>query len=213
MSCHICTTAHPRPSFFCPTCARSRLYQLRLDHGRILLEKDSLAREIEVTVSVSSEDSGLFTAARRLRSNDVDPQSTRSWANQVVSKQQADTSRRREAIRQSILALKKNIHAKKRDIAERKETLARRRSDAASAQYQLEERETALLTGVQNTCRRTEHLWHSLHSKTAEARIFLCREAAYLHGLRQKANKKNQSRPAYVLGGIPIVDLRDMNGT
>jgi hypothetical protein len=90
--------------------------------------------------------------------------------------------------------------------------LSRRRSDVESAQYQLEEREAVTLTGIQNTSKRTEHLWHSLHSKTAEARIFLCREAAHLYGLRQKTSRRNDARVSYMLGGISMVDLRDMNG-
>lgn len=101
---------------------------------------------------------------------------------------------------------------KRADLAERRATLARRRADAESAQYQLGERETATLTGIKNATKRAEHIWHSLHSKTAEARIFLCREAAHLYGLRQKTARKGDPRQLYVLGGMPIVDLRDMNG-
>ncbi|KAJ6145220.1 hypothetical protein N7470_009115 [Penicillium chermesinum] len=210
MSCHICNIAHSRPSLLCPTCARNRLYQLRLDYGQVLLDKEARGREIEAAVSLTS-DNARASDATKLGSEEVGSESSQRWAFQIITNQRTASSHRREDIRQNIKALKEAIDAKKNDITQRKEILARRRSDATSAQYQLQERDSTLLTSIQNTTKRTEHLWHSLHSRTAESRIFLCREAAHLHGLRQRVTK-NDSRPAYLLGGIPIVDLRDMNG-
>lgn len=213
MSCYICTAAHSRLSFHCTTCARNRLYPLRLDYCQVLLENDTLSREIETAVSAVYDDSGGSSRATKLGLEDASHGCSPHWVLQNISNQRAASLHRREVIRERTLALKEKVHAKKTDITKRKETLARRRSDAASAQYQLDEREAAILTGIQNTARRTEHLWHSLHSRTAEARIFLCREAANIHGLGQRVSKKHDSRPTYILGGIPVVDLRDMNGT
>ncbi|KAJ5554489.1 hypothetical protein N7513_004448 [Penicillium frequentans] len=196
MSCHICTSAHSRLPILCPTCASNRLYQLRLEHTQVLLEKQSLGNQIEIATAHGQNRS------RQLLS--LDPQ--------TILSQQAGSISREDAVAQQINTLKEEIRAKRADILERKARLARRRSDAESAQYQLGEREAAILTGLQNTTKRTEHLWHTLHSKTAEARIFLCREAAHLYGLRQKTTKKGDASQTYVLGGLAIVDLRDMNG-
>ncbi|KAJ5166531.1 uncharacterized protein N7482_005312 [Penicillium canariense] len=210
MSCHICTSAHSRLPFLCPTCARSRLYQLRLENTRVLLEKESLGRQIERAVSQEFPQNPQSAPGEGLNANDHE--SSRRWTLQTIASRQAASSSRRENLGQQIEALKEEVKAKKADISERKANLSRRRSDAESAQYQLEGREAAILTGVQNTSKRAEHLWHNLHSKTAEARIFLCREAAHLYGLRQKTSRKSDGRQSYVLGGIAIVDLKDMNG-
>lgn len=201
MSCHICTSVHSRLPVLCPTCARNRLYQLRLEHTQILLEKQSLAKKIEIAITDGETGSSA-----------TDRDSSCRWALQTVSSQQAGSTARGDAVAQQKNTLKEEIRAKRADILERKARLARRRSDAESAQYQLGEREAAILTGLQNTTKRTEHLWHTLHSKTAEARIFLCREAALLYGLRQKATRKGDASQTYVLGGLAVVDLRDMNG-
>lgn len=210
MSCQICATSHSRQSFLCPTCARNRLYQLRLENAQNILEKEALARQIELAALGGDSPSQPSTAERSSSGS----HQGRFWCRtlQTISSRQAGSVHRRDNISRQIEALKGEIKAKKDDIAERKEVLTRRRSDAESAQYQLEEREAANLTSIQNTTKRTEHLWHSLHSKTAEARIFLCREAAHLYGLRQKTAKKDDTRQIYMLGGISIVDLRDMNG-
>src|SRR6267378_4115154 len=52
MSCHVCSRAHsPRLSFYCTTCARNQLYQLRLENARLGLEKEALGRQIESAVA------------------------------------------------------------------------------------------------------------------------------------------------------------------
>ncbi|KAJ5127496.1 hypothetical protein N7448_008275 [Penicillium atrosanguineum] len=212
MSCHICAAAHSysHARLLCPTCARNRLYRPRLENTQLLLEKEALGRQVEASLSLDTPPAqSVTTNWNRPR---TDHESSRWWAVEAISSQQAALSNKREDINQQVKALKEEIKAKKSYISERKAALFRRRSDAKSARYQLEEREAVTLTGIQNTSKRTEHLWHSLHSKTAEARIFLCREAAHLYGLRQKTSRRNDARITYVLGGISMIDLREMNG-
>lgn len=210
MSCPVCTSAHSRLPFLCSTCARNRLYQLRLEYTQILLEKEALGRRIESTVSSNTHRVRYSKAVAGSR--DGDHGNSRRLALQAISSEESISASRVATLRQQSDILRHEIESKKREISERKERLARRRSDAESAQYQLGEREGAILTGIQNTAKRTEHLWHNLHGKTAEARIFLCREAAHLYGLRQKTAKTGDTRQTYVLGGLAILDLRDLNG-
>lgn len=210
MSCHICASSHPRLPFLCPTCARNHLYQLRLETTHALLDKEALGRQIEAVVA-SSQSHNEHTKAEE-RTSGANDHDSQCWALQTISSQQAGSSTRREDLDRKIEVLKEEVKARKANICERRALLSRRRSDAESAQYKIEEREAATLASVQNITKRTEHIWHSLHTKTAEARIFLCREAAQLYGLRQKTTRKGEAHPAYVLGSIPIVDLREMNG-
>lgn len=209
MSCLICNAAHSRQPFLCPTCARNHLYPLRLENTQVLLEKERLGRQIEQAASHEVSQNSRSTPGEGLSADDQ--KSSPSWALQTISSRQAASASRRENLGRQIEALKQDVKAKRADISERQAVLSRRRSDAESALYQLGEREATILTGVQNTTKRTEHLWHNLHSKTAEARIFLCREAAHLYGLRQKTSRKGDGQHSYVLGGIAIVDLKDMN--
>lgn len=209
MSCHICASSRPRLPFLCPTCARNHLYQLRLETTQVLLEKEALGRQIEVVVASKESQDGHMKAEEKPWG--ADHHLSRSWALQKISSQQASSSARREALAWKIEILKEENEARKANIHERRALLSRRRSDAESANYKIEEREAATLASIQNTTKRTEHIWHSLHTKTAEARIFLCREAAHLYGLRQKTTRNGEAH-SYVLGSIPIVDLREMNG-
>ncbi|KAJ5088157.1 hypothetical protein N7456_011773 [Penicillium angulare] len=210
MSCQTCTATHSRLPILCPTCARNRLYQLRLEYTQILLEKQALGQQIES--AVSSDRSEAPRSKIETRSSEADHDGSRRWVHQTISSRENSSVSSLETMRQHTKTLKEEIEARKADILERKRRLARRRSDSESAHYQLGEREAAILISIQNTTKRTEHLWHTLHSKTAEARIFLCREVAHLYGLRQKTARKADARQNYVLGGLAILDLRDMNG-
>ncbi|KAF7713222.1 Uncharacterized protein PECH_002208 [Penicillium ucsense] len=209
MSCFVCSSAHSRQPFLCPTCARNQLYPLRLENAKIILEKERLGREIEASVSIeSAPPTSSVPEQAHLRQTEKSP----AWTLQTVSGLQASSSARKDDLRRQIEVLKQEIKTKRRDISERRAVLSRRRSDAESAQYELAEREASVLTGLQNTIKRTEHLWHTLHSKTAEARIYLCREAAHLYGLRQRTSRKSDGQHNYMLGGLGVIDLKDMNG-
>ncbi|KAJ6109748.1 UV radiation resistance protein/autophagy-related protein 14 [Penicillium sp. IBT 16267x] len=164
MSCHICTSAHSRLPVLCPTCARNRLYQLRLEHTQVLLEKQSLGNQIEIATTHGHSLNQLPKTEPGSLETDYD--SSCRWALQSILSQQAGSVFREDAVVQQINILKEEIRTKRADILARKARLARRRSDAESAQYQLGEREAAILTGLQNTTKRTEHLWHTLHSST-----------------------------------------------
>lgn len=212
MTCHICSRApNSRLPFYCPTCARNQLYQLRVENARVILEKEFLGQQIEDTISrgtLQEEATEPGTTPRRLQDD-----ASRRWALQVATTRQAESAARTRALNDRIRSLKAEIKDKQTEVSQRKAVLSRQRSDAESAKFQLTEREAATLAGIQNNTKRTDHLWHSLHSKTAEARIFLCREAANLYVLRQKAVEKDGSpKDIYIIGGVPILDLREMNG-
>ena len=211
MSCHICSRQPgSRLPFNCSTCARNHLYQLRLETAKILLERDSLGQQIHSPTS--STDAKDEEAAREQVVGGRGQKHSSRWAVQAANTREAQSSARTKAVLDHVEILKQEIKQGKEEISKRKAALAQRRSDAESANYQLSERRNTTLTTVQNTTKRTEHLWNSLHNKTAESRIFLCREAANLYGLRQKVRRKDgKARDTYTIGGVGIIDLRDMN--
>jgi hypothetical protein len=209
MSCHVCSRpASSRLPFYCSTCVLNKLYLLRYENARVLLEKDAVGREIELAVGHSDVKEIPRDA------DDGESQQNLRWKVQAAQTEQARSSDRIQMIRARTEALKAEIRDKKADVKQRTVVLEQRRSDAESANYQLAERRDSALSNIQNSIKRTEHLWHSLHNKTAESRIFLCREAANLYGLRQKLRKRDKVIvESYVIGGVPIMDLRDLNGT
>ncbi|EEA22259.1 hypothetical protein TMatcc_008301 [Talaromyces marneffei ATCC 18224] len=220
MSCSICTcSASNRTPFYCPTCARSHLYTLRYENARVLLEKESIGKEVEAAVAGNT---GVQRRQQQQNANTNANNNTRQasrernlkWDAQAAQTEQARSSDRIRAMRDCIETLRSDIEQRKAQIRHMKLQQKQRRSDAESANFQLSERRNAALASIQNGIKRTEHLWHSLHNKTAESRIFLCREAAFLYGLRQEVGKREGGRKSekYYIGGVQIVDLRSLNG-
>ncbi|RAL07486.1 Atg14 domain-containing protein [Aspergillus homomorphus CBS 101889] len=212
MSCHICSRA-PTVNLrcICPTCARSRLYQLRIDNAGLLLEEETIKQQIEAAVSPNKPNKGLSDYKNRLPVYDDDVSS--AWVSRRIVSEGFGSTAKTTVLRSHIEGLATEIRGKRLEISQRRVSLAQRQSDSESAKYQLLERETAILAGIRNNIKRTDHLWHSLHSKTTEARIFLCREAANLYELRQRLKIiDGVMQETYTIGGMHLVDLRNMNG-
>lgn len=187
------------------------MYWLRIENANTLLEKEAMAQQIEN--AVTSENSPRDLASHIEGPLKLRDQISKHWTLQRILGKREESSARTKILADHIGALRSEIKDKKLDISQRKLELAQRYSDAESAKYHISERECATLTGIQNNTKRTEHIWHALHNRTAEARVFLCREAATLFGLRQLVEKINgELKETYIVGGVPIIHLRDMNG-
>ncbi|KAK2749798.1 hypothetical protein FQN55_003034 [Onygenales sp. PD_40] len=196
----------------CSTCARTQLYPLRFDQAKVLLEKETLGKQIEAAV-VTKDTDNIQSAGNGPSDQPSQRKDSSPWAIQAAKSRASQSAARTAAIVDRISALREEIKQGKEDIARRRATLQQRRSDAESANYQIEDRRASTLASVQNNIKRTDQLWNSLHSKTADSRIFLCREAASLYRLRQRTRRKNgELVHVYTIGGISIIDLRDLNG-
>lgn len=202
MSCHICSRPpNKRLQFCCATCARNQLYQLRMDSANVLVEKELTGSQIDGAVTKSADD------------DDTNADPTR-WSIQAAHTRSSQSVARTQSIQDHIATLKEEIHKGREETAQRRAVISQKRSDAESATYRLSDRRAASVSKVQSDIKKTEPKWNSLHNKTAESRVFLCREVANLYRLRQKTRRRNGVlRNTYGLGGISIVDLRDMNST
>ncbi|PGH10081.1 hypothetical protein GX51_00348 [Blastomyces parvus] len=213
MNCHVCDRGpNSQLQLLCPTCSRNQLYSLRFDHARVLLEKEAIGKEIEAAVTTNKTHN--VEPVEGEHPGDTGSQHRSScWAIQAAKSRASQSAARKSAILDQITTLRKEIREGRENIAHRKALLKRRRSDVESATFQVTDRRASNLATVQNNIKRTEHLWNSLHNKTAQSRVFLCREAANLYRLRQRTRRRNGEVVAvYTIGGVNIVDLRDLNG-
>lgn len=199
MQCDICfrTGGHKLP-FLCPTDARNRLYDPRIQHAKVLLEKDTLDQQ--VTNLLAQQDKAQDDARDgpgsrpRVTSADAEKEQTIDRTQQIIS--QADE-------------LRLKLEVARADLARRKANLARRKSDLASASNGVEPRRLRQVEDVEKSIRMTRFKWNQVHGTTASSRTFLCGEAAKLYGLKKA--RKNGGSEEYRIGGVGIVDLRAMN--
>ena len=208
MQCDICQrSASSRLPFNCTLCARDALYQPRIQLAQTLLHKESLGKEVERSVKGTSQPK---KSANSTSSRSTEPKA--AWAIERAEAERKASEDATQTLLGHVESLREEMQKAKAEIAERKAKLQKRRSDFASAKLELSQSQANALEPVEKGIRRTEHRWEILHTKTAEARLFLCREAALLYGLQQRERKRGSlGRDVYVIGGVPIPDLRDLN--
>ena len=208
MQCEIChRQASSRLPFNCTLCARDFLHESRIRLAQILLHTESLGKEVEQKVGGVSRKEGVRSSVG-IKTLDLNP----TWTIHRAVSDQFASEGNTQTMLNHVEALRVETQKIKAEIAARKERLQRRRTEFASAKQELSQSQASAVESVDKGIKRTEHRWDVMHNKTAESRLFLCREVALLYGLHQRKRKKGSSvRDVYFIGGVPIPDLRDLN--
>ncbi|MCJ1232618.1 hypothetical protein MMC14_000571 [Varicellaria rhodocarpa] len=211
MECAIChRPANTRLPFNCITCARNVVYESRLLHAQVLLQKEDLGKDIERAVAAVPSTNTGRSPQKGSKSN------SGSLPNGILLERLDDerltaTERTRECFNQ-IQTLHEEIKCFKVDIAKRRKSLAERKAALESAKKNLARRQATDLEPIQTSIDTIESRWQALHTMAVEARVFLCKEVANLYGLQHRKQRKDEvGRDSYIIGGNPIIDLRDIN--
>lgn len=200
MQCDIClrTGGHKLP-FLCPTDARNQLYEHRIQHAQVLLEKDALDQEVSALLK-SRPNGG--------EENDNEARLSRPHVNRLIAEKEQAEDRTSQIIAHAD-ELRANMEKARAEIAKRKAAMARKKSEIQKATEGLEARRARQTDEVEKSARMTKYKWNQTHAITASSRAFLCGEAAKLCGLRRV--RRNNGSEEYKIGGVSIVDLRAMN--
>lgn len=196
MQCDICfRTGGQRLPFLCPTDARNKLYEPRIQHAKVLLESDELSQKVNDFLELEEKgDSQSTTTRPKLSRSLADRQESEDRTQQIIT--HADE-------------LRLKVDKARQEIAKKKAILERRKSELATVKNGVEARRTRQIDEVEKAIRITKYKWNQAHSVTASSRTFLCGEAAKLYGLRRV--RRNGAVEEYKIGGIGIIDLRSMN--
>ncbi|KAI9785824.1 MAG: hypothetical protein M1816_008216 [Peltula sp. TS41687] len=209
MQCSICSRPHSfKLPFHCPGCARHSLYELRTEHAKALLRRETTARDVEKAVSKPWQDEkNKGSAARNVPSNP----NTR-WEIEQSSSISTGIDESCRDLKAHAESLRKDIANARAEVSKLKASLNDRRADFTSVTQNLSARRKSTLDSIERSIIRTVYRADQQHQRTAESRIFLCREAAKLYDLRQRRRRRgNTVKEDYLIGGVGIVDLRDLN--
>ena len=211
MQCDICARRHTsKLPFNCATCARNALYELRLENAGVLVDKEALGRQVEAFVSLNSSTDVEKPGAGHVER--IPLRNSSRWDVEQATARKEESLERIQEIQNQANVLRKDIEDSRARIAKLKASLAHHRSDYDSITHDLSARRATTLDSVEKSIKRIDHRWNTLHARTAEARVFLCREAANLYGLKQRRRRKSGVvREDYMICGVAIVDLRDLN--
>ena len=151
IKCQICQCppSDTRP-YFCLTCARSALYECRLQNAQTLLSKEALATEVESLATVrdfkktESEDARMYHATSL---------SERYWQDK---RQVKESEERRNWILQQSATLKEEIEEMSKEVAKARERLAERRNILQGAQRESARKEHTSLELVKASIQQAE---------------------------------------------------------
>lgn len=205
MQCDICLRSPGnRLAFHCASCARDFIYEQRILLAQTFLDSEAAGKAVESSIALGPT-SGQNKASPQFS------ESSLAWAHKQATAEGSASVERTEGIMSHVDALRKETERTRSDIAKRKAGNSKRWSDLKSTTLAAQ-REAEALESVKKGVERMERRWDMLHTRTMESRVFLCREAAQLYGLQQRIRKKAGSvRDIYMIGGVPIPDLRDLN--
>ena len=205
MQCSVCLRNHkPKLPFYCPGCARNAVYELRLEQAKGLLAREASQKDAVETVSHGPE------SARSDKDAASSPE-VNSWDIYRVTEEKEAAGCRIHEIETRADVLRKEIQSARSDLSKLKSALDRRRADFASATHNLVGRRKSTVESVDKNIKRVSYRADQQHQRTAESRIYLCREAAKLCGLQQRRRRRGDgTREDYFIGGVGIVDLKDL---
>ncbi|KAJ4408667.1 hypothetical protein N0V85_004198 [Neurospora sp. IMI 360204] len=183
--CSLCDRSHHgRVPFLCAVDARNRLYPLRVQNARALIENEELER------TVGEEEASKKPYLDRLKT------------------EMAAANARTAEIMAQCERLKRQTEQTRKEVEKKKDVLARKESDLSAMSTGVAARRNRQLEETQESIRRIRFKWAACADTMASTRSFLCEEAARLFGLRQI--RKGSSK-RYELGGVEIIDLHALN--
>jgi Vacuolar sorting 38 and autophagy-related subunit 14 len=209
MDCDICMrpTSSELP-LCCPSCVRSLLYESRFRNAKILLEKEQLTSQIEKITASEKEVDGKSTP----EDTKQDDLATRRWMIESGDVKKAQSRARTKDLQDQTQSLKAEMEAYREEIAQRKAALQKKRSDLNAIKSTVPGRRTVMSNKAEEETKKTSQSWNAVHTKAIETRTFLCREAAHLHGLQQRKKMRGGVvGDHYTIGGVSLVDLKDIN--
>ncbi|KAL9579784.1 MAG: hypothetical protein Q9212_004895 [Teloschistes hypoglaucus] len=203
MHCDICERSYSsKLPFNCTLCARHDLHQTRFQYAHTLLEQDAARSQIEHLLKASHN-----TDLRQSASRDHSPLLTL----ESYSTQKQALKDRTTLIFHHSAHVRADNDKLSAEVASRRSSNLRRRAEIEKARQELARHTVTDIEQVQKTVSHLQQRWDLLHTRTAESRSLLCREAALLYGLQKQPTATTTQTVVYTIGGLPIFNLKDLN--
>ena len=201
MECDICTRKDvAQVGMFCPSCARTSIYALRLEAVRILSERQKIGSRVEDAIKNDS------TTAEARKLNKV-------WHAEVNKAASAEVREKIEEKKLEIASLRSRIADMRADIAESKSHVERKKGDLDAIKTHLPDRQHQRLGEITGISKRHTSSLDMVSARSIAFKLSLCTETARLLRLKRTREKVGDlARDQYWISGFAIPDLRTING-
>ncbi|EGX49624.1 hypothetical protein AOL_s00078g113 [Orbilia oligospora ATCC 24927] len=181
--CQVCERQLPRLT--CKDCTRDKMYPLRYEIISVLIGNEKLEIEVEEGASNGSA-CGKFSEA-------------------LMEKQELENTI--TGIQDRVDELRTELEEHRKYLTDLKLKNQKRQQLLKETRNVLFQNKDILVEKVRKDTRVTNTKWNALYERTAESRVFLCREIAGLNLLRQRRKKRAVE---YMLNGVVIPDIRQI---
>lgn len=212
MECSICDKAFDgnikRRKPTCCACAQALSYAPRIQHAHGLLDREKQHTHAEAILRSGND--GVIAALPE----DADWEAISAGVKKVglhkIKEERETVEGRIDEITEKSRELRQQIESYREYFKEQREWHVQRRQALNDARSELDKQRRRVLEPVQSSSHKAAQRLEKVRSRTIDARSLLCREAAVLSGLRRQRRADGKSQ--YWLGGVPLPDLRDLNG-
>ena len=213
MHCTICLEpVGPNAApFHCALCARTALYPTRVKLATTLLEAEKFSTHIEGIVAPSPATAGqaLSLSGGLLDVNE----SAKKAAHEHTTEATAELRERAKLAEDAAARLREQLRELKEVVEKGRGELDERNRVLRMAKEKLKENRERWLDGKDKLMTRMEKNWALLHTRMAQGRVDLCREAADLAGLKYRKRRGGDggTRDEYIIGYNPALNLKELN--
>ena len=180
MECDICNRKDvAQIGVHCTVCARTAIYALRIEVARLLLDRESLSRKIELATSEPLLGSAL---------DDIKVL-THSWQSEIRKTKLQAVKERTERQRSEISSAKDTVLKLREDIIQKRARLAQRKTDIETVAQQVPTRRQNIVDKLNKIGNRGMRSFEYINTSSIDTRAFLCREAANLLGMKHQKVK------------------------
>ncbi|KAI5366180.1 hypothetical protein Slin15195_G077030 [Septoria linicola] len=208
MDCDICSQAlGGRRKLLCSGCAQAILYGPRFRQATALLDKEKHHAQAEAVVRPGNDgvlaalpqDADLDAITTGMRKHSLDQSRAESQAAEL----------RVSSIVDKAEELKKELEKYREYIAAQKQASEARRQRLAAESAEIEKSRSRATEPVLTVTKKAAQRLEKVRGRIVDARLLLCREAALAMDFQRR--KGPNGRSEYVLGGIIVPDLRQLN--
>ena len=209
MDCDICDRKfNARRTPFCASCTRARLYSPRIEQAAALLGREKSHTHVEAVVRPGND--GVLAALPEDADWDAITAGISSHSLERTKAEKEATENRIRDVTEKAEQLRRQIDEYKAFAAKQKESIEHRRNNLSTQRAKVERQELQKLEPGQPAIRKAKHRLNKVHTRTAEAREYLCKEVSALSGLKKV--KTADGKTQYWLSGVPLPQLKDLNG-
>lgn len=208
MDCDICSrdfSSRRRP--LCASCVQATLYERRVQQASSLLDREKSHTHAEAIIRPGNE--GVLSVLPEDVDLETIGQGVQKHSHERNQAEQTAVEQRIEEIVTKAEELRNDMAKYQARIAAQEQDLERRRRELNVERREAERQRPRLLDPVRNDAQKASQKLDKVRSKTVDARLLLCREAASVSNLQRC--KTDSGKSEYTVGDMPIPNLRELN--